>query len=538
MKRVLLLCLLSFSIFSFSQTPASAGQFAFDGKSWWEHVKVVADDKMEGRETGSEGLKRAEAYVVEQAKAFGLEPAGTNGFYQSMKLIESKIDSSRSSLALLRDGKAVPLVLGDDAILGARVDGGKVDAPAVFVGYGLRVPEKNYDDLAGLDLRGKVAVMFGGAPSGLPPELAAHHQSASERWKALKAAGAVGVITVPNPATMEIPWSRIKVVWLEPAMRLAELNETEGQKISAYVNPASAEKLFEGSGHTFEEIAALGKESKPLPRFPLAVSIKANTQLTHRDLESANVVAKLAGTDPKLKNEYVALSAHVDHLGIGQPIKGDRIYNGAMDNGSGTALLLDLASSFKQHPENLKRSVLFVWVTGEEKGMLGSRYFSLHPTVPRESIVADVNTDMFLPIIPMKLLTVYGMHESDMGDYARKAAEKWSVRAQADPEPLHNRFIRSDQYSFIRIGIPSIAMKVGFEPNTPEAATVTKWLTDNYHAPSDDLKQPIDLQSAAKFEDICRTIVIDVANAAQRPEWKSNSFFKRFEAKSTTAAAQ
>ena len=533
MKTIpLAFCFLSVSVLSvcmaLAQSEAPKAPFTFDGKSWWEHVKVIADDNMEGRETGSEGLKRAEAYIVEQAKSDGLKPAGNDGYYQKIKFIEGRLDEAQSSLALVRDGKTEILALGDDAILGTRVDGGEVDAPAVFVGYGLKVPEKNYDDLAGLDLKGKVAVIFSGSPSELPTELASHYQSVSERWKSLKQAGVVGVITIPNPTSMDIPWSRIKNNRLQPSMRLADLNETEGEKLGAVFNPTSAQKLFEGSGHSLEEIASLGNERKAMPRFPLAVGVKANTQITRREVESPNVVAKLTGTDPKLKDEYVVMSAHIDHLGIAEPVNGDRIYNGAMDNGSGSALLLDVAHSFKEDPEKLKRSVLFIWVTGEEKGLLGSRYFGLHPTVPRASMVADLNTDMFLPIIPMKMVTVYGLNESDVGDAAREAAEKWGIAVQADPEPLRNIFIRSDQYSFIRVGVPSIAMKVGFEPNTPEAAINKKWLTERYHAPSDDLDQPVNLEAAGKFEDICRTIVIEVANGARRPEWKQSSFFRRF----------
>jgi hypothetical protein len=529
-KKVLpLLSVLLLSIASLAQS-ADSNRFTFDGHAWWDYVKVLADDNMEGRETGSEGLKRAEAYVVEQAKSAGLQPAGTDGFYQPVKFIESRLDEANSSLAIVRDGKAEPLLLGDDAILGKMVDGGGVEAPAVFVGYGLKVPEKNYDDLAGLDLKGKIAVMVSGSPAELPTELASHYQSGSERWKALKAAGVVGIVGIPNPASMDIPWVRIKANRLQPSMRLAELNESEGLKLSAFINPAVAQKFFEGSGHSMEEIAALAKDRKPLPHFPLAISVRAKTTLEHRAMESANVVAKLVGSDPKLKDEYVVVSAHIDHLGIGEPVNGDRIYNGAMDNGSGSALLLDLARSFKQHPERMKRSVLFVWVTAEEKGLLGSRYFGLHPTVPRHAMVADLNTDMFLPIIPMKMVTVYGLNESDLGDYARGAAEQWGVRAQADPEPPRNIFIRSDQYSFIRVGVPSIAMKVGFEPNTPEAAINKKWLTERYHAPSDDVSQPVDLEAAAKFEDICRSIVVEVANAEHRPEWKPQSFFRRFAA--------
>src|SRR5208283_1259491 len=241
-------------------------------------------------------------------------------------------------------------------------------------------------------------------------------------------------------------------------------------KLLVVFNPADADKLFEGSPYKFQQLADLAKDRKELPRFPLTASIKARAKVIEKDVESANIVAKLPGTDPKLKDEYVVLSAHMDHLGIGEPINGDRIYNGAMDNGSGSALVLDIANSLHRSQTKLKRSVLFLFVTGEEKGLLGSRYFATKPTVPKDSIVADINTDMFLPIFPLKILTVYGLDESTLGDMARKVAQEQGVQVQADPQPLRNAFIRSDQYSFIRQGVPSLAMKVGFEPNSPEAA--------------------------------------------------------------------
>jgi len=245
-------------------------------------------------------------------------------------------------------------------------------------------------------------------------------------------------------------------------------------------------------------------------------------------VESANVIGKLPGSDPALASEYVVMSAHIDHLGIGEPINGDKIYNGAMDNGSGSALLLDVARSLKQDPEAHKRSILFVFVTGEEKGLLGSKYFAAHPTVPPKSIVADVNTDMFLPLIPLKILTVYGLQESDLGEMVEKVAESYGVKVQPDPEPQRNSFIRSDQYSFIRHGIPSLAMKVGFEPGSPDAKLYKDWLTQRYHAPSDDVNQPVDLASAASFEAIVRSLVLAIANRTERPQWKSDSFFRRF----------
>ena len=529
MKSLLTILLLSTTLAAQNSAVTSAPNF--NGNSWWDYVKVLASDQMEGRETGSEGLKKAAAYIVDQLKADGLQPAGVNGFYQPVKFISRQIDESGSSLALVRNGKDEPLVLGEDAMFSTRVDlAPQVDAPLVFVGYGLRVPEKSYDDFAGLDVKGKVVVLISGSPADMPSALASHYQSTAERAKSLREAGAIGVISIPNPASMDIPWSRMKLARTRPSMALADpsLDDSVGLRLLVIFNPADAQKLFEGSGHSFQEIAALAKDRKPLPHFPLTADIKAKAKVVTTQVESDNIIAKLPGADPKLKDEYVVLSAHIDHLGIGEPINGDRIYNGAMDNGSGSALVLDIANSLHRSHASLKRSVLFVWVTAEEKGLLGSRFFTAHPTVPRNSMVADINTDMFLPIFPLKVLTVYGLDESDLGDVVRQVAEQQGIQVQPDPQPLRNAFIRSDQYNFIRQGIPAVAMKVGFVPGSPEAAIEKKWLTERYHAPSDDLDQPVDLAAAGKFEDIVQALTIKVANDPQRPQWKSDSFFRRF----------
>ena len=503
----------------------------FDGQSWWNHIKVIADDKLEGRDTGSRGEREAQKYAVEQLKATGAEPAGVKGFYQPVKFVSRQIVEKDCSLTLIRDGKREPLVLGEDAIIGTRVmPAPEVEAPLVFVGYGLKVPEKNYDDFAGVDVRGKIIVIFSGSPSEIPGALASHYQTAAERWKVLRAAGAVGIVSLINPNSMDIPWSRIALNRAHPSMDLdyPEFNETEGAKIAVTVNPPSAEKFFAGSGHTFEEIAALGKDRKPLPHFPLTVSLTAKTRVDVAKIESANLVAKIPGKDPALKDEYVVLSAHLDHVGIGEPINGDRIYNGAMDDGSGSALILDMAQSFKKYPEKLRRSILLVLVTGEEKGLLGSKYFAAHPTVPPASIVADVNVDMFLPIVPLKLLTVLGLDDSDLGDRTREIAQSLGVKVQPDPEPLRNLFVRSDQYNFIRHGVPSVIMSVAPEPGSPEVKIFKDWLTQRYHAPSDDVDQPVDLAAAAKYEEIVRALLVNIADDDHRPQWKPDSFFRRY----------
>jgi len=504
----------------------------FDGQSWWAHVKFLADDNLEGRETGSEGLRKAESYVVDHFCKAGLQPAGTNGFYQPVKFISRQIAEKDSSAALVVSGKAQPLTLGDDAYFSTRAELSAEDitAPLVFIGYGLKIPENSYDDLSSLDLHGKIVVYLAGSPSNIPTALSSHYQTIGERWKSLKQAGVIGTITIPNPASMDIPWSRMSLNRAHPSMDLAdpEFNETQGLKMAMTFNPAQAEKLFAASGHTFEKIAALGKDRKPLPHFPLGVSLKARATVKSTPVESSNVVGKLPGNDATLKSEYVVISAHIDHIGIGEPVNGDRIYNGAMDNASGVAVLLDLAAQWNAHPEQLRRSILFVAVTAEEKGLLGSKYFAAHPTVPPKSMIADINLDMFLPIVPLKVLKVPGLAESDLGDRAREAAQLFGVRVQPDPEPLRNVFIRSDQYNFIRHGVPALKLDVGFDPGSPEQKIFKDWLTNRYHAPSDDLDQPVDLASAGLYEDVVRQLLISVANTDARPQWKTDSFFRRY----------
>jgi Zn-dependent M28 family amino/carboxypeptidase len=511
----------------------------FDGKTWWEYVKVLADDNMEGRETGSDGLRKAESYVVEQLIKAGAQPAGRDGFYQEINFVSRQIIEKDSRLALIRDGAEEQLNLGDDAYFNTRVDlvSEEVKAPLVFVGYGLKIPENNYDDLAGLDVKGKIAVLMTGFPADIPTALAAHYQWPGERWKTFREAGALGVITIPNSASMDIPWSRLSLNRDHPQMDLtdSEFNELVGEKVAITFNPERAEKIFRGSGHNSKNLADLAAERKPLPRFQLPVSLKSRAHVRTQRVTSANVVAKLPGSDPTLRNEFVVLSAHIDHLGIGEPINGDRIYNGAMDNGSGCALLLDMAASL--HLEKLRRSILLVFVTAEEKGLLGSKFFAGHPTVDPKSIVANFNVDMFLPIVPLTVLKVKGLAESDLGDRVTEVARSFNVRVLPDLQPLRNSFIRSDQYNFVRHGIPALNMEISFDPSSPEQKIFKNWLTNHYHAPSDDISQPILLPSAALYEEIMRKILLSVANADARPQWKADSFFRRYakdDDKSTT----
>jgi hypothetical protein len=511
---------------------AASGESANDAERWWEHIRVLAADDMHGRETGSAEHRRAAEYVAAQLQTLGLAPGGTSGFLQTVPFLVRTVEEESSSLAIVRGGKREPVTLGDEAYFSMRIEHAPaLEAPLVFVGYGLTVPEKGHDDLAGLDLKGKVALHFTGGPESIPGPLLAHYQSTGERWKFLEKAGVLGVVAIRNQRGQDIPWERAALARFQPAMELTDpdLAEAPGQKLSVTFHPDRAAKFFEGSGHDYAAILADAQARKPLPRFEIPVSIAAKVRFKTERRESDNVVGILKGSDEKLSAEYVVLSSHLDHVGVGRPIAGDEIYNGAMDNASGIATMIETARILKETGARPRRSIVFVAVTGEEKGLLGSRHYAAHPTVPEGSMVANLNNDMFSPLFPLKSVVVQGLEESDLASDLKRAASSVGVEVLSDPEPERNAFVRSDQYSFIRQGIPALSLKVGFTKDSPEHEIIKTWRKERYHAPSDDLNQPVDLEAAAAFNRLVAKALLEIANRDTRPGWNSDSFFKRFE---------
>jgi Zn-dependent M28 family amino/carboxypeptidase len=512
-----------------AQSPSPVGA---DQTRWWGHVTTLADDSLEGRQTGTEGHRKAASYVAEQFERAGLNPAGTKGYLQPVQFMRRRIVEAKSHVALVRGRTEDVLRLGEDVTISLRADlAPSVEAPMVFVGYGLSAPDAGHDDLAGLDLKDKIVVFINGTPASITGAPAAHYQNWAVRWQALQRAGAIGALSILNPKTMEQPWERTAPSRLNPAMTLVDprFNDLAGMQFSANVNPASAERLFAGSGRAFADLIALAADRKPLPSFALPSTLRARVTLESTAIASDNVAAVLPGSDPVLASEHVVLTAHLDHVGVGAAVNGDRIYNGAMDNASGIATLIEVARHLATTTPRPKRSLLFVAVTAEEHGLLGSRYFAGDPTVPKASIIANINMDMFLPLFPMKSVMVLGLDESDLGDRVREVAAARGLTVDADPAPERNRFTRSDQYSFIRQGVPALAMKVGAAPGSPEAALDAKWTKERYHQPADDLQQPLDLGAAVTFTQLVGALSADVANRAARPRWKASSFFKRFE---------
>jgi Zn-dependent M28 family amino/carboxypeptidase len=499
-----------------------------EGRAWWAHIRYLASDEMRGRLTGSPEYDRAADYVVDKFKAYGLKPAGAEGWRQPVSFVEQRVIAERSSAALVADGAEQPLRLGPDIILGAR--GGRppmpaaVEAPLVFIGYGLSIPKSGHDDFAGQDLRGKILVTVNGGPAELPGAVKSAARAA-ETWRAAERAGALGVITLPTPKSMDIPWARQMTLADLAGMHLADprLQETAGPRLTAIFNPAEAEKLFARSGHSFAEILQLADAGRPVAGFPLNLSLRAKVATENHTLSSPNIIGVLPGADPRLARQYVVVSAHLDHLGVetgtGRP------YNGAMDDASGVAWLLETARALHQEPARPRRSILFVAFTAEEKGLLGSRAFAEHPTVDKAALAADVNMDMPLPLWPLKHLLVFGDQESTLGAAARAVASAQGYDLVPDPFPDRNVFVRTDQFSFVRAGIPAAALKFGFVPGTPEAQIEHDWRAVRYHSPEDNLSQPVDLEAAGRFGAFLTAYVRALADAPERPRWLPTSAF-------------
>lgn len=498
---------------------------------WWSHVSALASDRFEGRLTGSQGYDEATHYVADQFRRFGLEPAGADGYFQPVSYEVQTIHPERSSITL-RDaaGQTQPFAIGDDLVLngGAEQPARIEETSLVFIGYGLHLPEIGIDDFAGVDLQGKIAVYMSGAPPGIPGNLQAYAR-AEEFPRQLAAKGAVGALVLQSPAVMEIPWERTRQTYSLPGLYLSEpdLRRYRAPTLIGNVNPASAPRLFEGSGQTFEAMTALADAHQPLPHFPLAVRLAAQIAADRAKIKADNVVAELPGSDPKLADEAIVLSAHLDHLGTGKPDHGDGIYHGAMDNASGVASLLEIARMLQASGDRPKRSILFVAVGGEEKGLLGSRFFAAHPTRHVGELAADINMDMFLPLFPLRRLVALGAEESTLGEDARAVAERDHIQLIPDPAPDHLIFVRSDQYSFIRRGVPAVTFE--FAAESPEQQQMLNhWMAERYHGQADDLAQPVDLLAADDYDRFLTALTERVANDVRAPSWHDKSFFKRF----------
>jgi Zn-dependent M28 family amino/carboxypeptidase len=490
-------------------------------------MAYLASDRLKGREAGTPEYDMAARYVADRMKEIGLVPKGDHGgYFQHVPLLAFRARDPGSMILHDKAGHSMPLVFGTDYLVSGDGQAAtlKLDAPLVFVGYGLVAPEHGRDDYAGLDVKGKIVVALSGAPKFLQSEERAYYRSARVRVAAALAHGAVGFVSVntltgerlypfANAARQYQSWG---MTWMKPdgtsffAGKLPTL---------AGVSVAGAHKIL--GANTDKILAAAETKEGAVKGFILPWSLKADLHSEIKRVESENIVGLLPGSDPKLKGEYIVLSAHLDHLGITPPVNGDSINNGALDNASGVATTLEVARLFGGHAA--RRSVLFLIDTAEEKGLIGAEYFAHNPTVPRAAIAADVDLDM--PILTYEFTDVvaFGADRSTVGPSVRHAAAGMNVKLSPDPMPDEGIFTRSDHYRFVEQGIPAVFLLTGFA-NGGEAA-FKDFLAHHYHKPSDDLSLPIRYDMGAKFARLNYAITRELADGDTRPSWNKGDFF-------------
>ncbi len=509
----------------------TAGQ-AIDPARIEAHVRVLADDKLEGRATGTRGYDMAAQYVAVQMQALGLEPGGVGGYLQPVPLLRGELQPAACAFELRRGGESVPLEVGRDVLLSPDFLRTKwtTEAALVFVGYGVSAPELGYDDFAGLDVRGKVLVAFRGAPPRFPNDQRAYYSNGIVKDQLAAAHGAIGVLQIQKPADeARAPWERNMRQNKLPGFRWVDAGGAPSHtqaaiELAGSLSHAAEERVFEGSPKTYV-LASADAESSLVQSFPLTWSIKAIRVTAHARTTSPNVVGVLRGSDPKLRNECVVISAHLDHLGISEPVQGDSINNGAYDNASGTAMMLEVARAFASLKVRPRRSLVFLSVTGEEKGLQGSDYFAQHDCPDSMDVVADVNLDMVLLLRPLTRIVAIGGEHSPLGPIVERAATLAGIEVVPDPLPAEVVFVRSDQFSFVKQGIPAV-FPVSANDGSPEGvAEVARWRTDHYHSPNDDMSQPFDWPSGAKFTSMAFWAAWLAADTPQAPRWNPGDFF-------------
>ena len=499
-------------------------------------MRFLSDDALEGRGTGTRGYDIAAKFMATQFESLGLQPAGDNrSYFQSVPLRLANPDETKTTLVLERSGKDETLTFRKDYIARGNpvLPESSVEAPVVFVGDGVTAPDQNYDDYQGIDAKGKIVALMALAPN-FESSLKAHYSSTEVKLRNAAAHGAVGVILLDDPVFEQLYSFKEQVRDLSfPELRWLDKQQRPNDyfpelKGNAFLSLEATKRFFAGSPHSAEEVFAAIKAGKPVS-FVMPITAKIHNVTGLRDVTGRNVAAKLEGGDPTLKSEYVVYSAHLDHLGIGEPVKGDSIYNGALDNASGSAILLEVARAFSRMKTRPRRSILFLSATGEEAGLLGSDYFAHYPTVSKSSVIANVNMDEDLMLWPLRDIVAFGAEHSSLDAVVKKAAARLGLSESPDPMPEEVVFIRSDQYSFVKQGVPAIFPVPGFKSDDPKikpADIFKNWEQTRYHQPQDDMDQPgLDFDAAvryARFVFLCGFLITE---DSQRPTWNKGDFF-------------
>ena len=520
-----------------TQGPVDHGLAAIDAARIRTHLEFLADDARKGRMTGTPEYDEAADYVAQQFAAIGLEPGGEDGgWFQPVPMLANRIDVESATVVFHQEDEEQVQRFRDDFVMGGdavRPDT-RIRAEVVFVGFGIHAPEMNYSDYEGIDVEGKIIARFGGAPDTFPHNERAYYSSGVVKAREAVARGAIGVIAMRSRTDQQrYSWKFVSEnASVRPGMTWVNLSgeaanyfpEMQG---GALVNEPPAEDLFSRAPISYEDALDAADAGKPLST-PLGVEVTLARKTDHETIASPNIVGVLRGSDPELADEYVIYTAHLDHVGTGVPINGDTIYNGMYDNAMGSSILIETARAFAAMPEPPKRSIVFIALTGEERGLVGSEYYAHYPTVPSDAIVANVNLDMPLLLFPLSDIIAFGAEHSSLERVIEEAIAEEGFALTPDPMPEEVIFIRSDQYSFVKQGVPSVFLVPGFTAADADIEGEKLWrefLQTHYHQPSDDLTRPVDWPSAVRFARANVRIGYAVAEDEERPAWNEGDFF-------------
>ena len=516
------------------------------------HIKVLASDQYEGRGPGTHGEDLSINYIADHFKKIGLAPGNTDGTYFQKVPLVGIATQQDAEMKVKTPGKEMKLRFSEDFVArSVRVtEKTGFDADMVFVGYGVVAPEYGWDDYKGMDVRGKVLLMLVNDPAVPDPKNPAkldpkmfkgramtYYGRWTYKYEIAAEKGAAGIFVVhewdnkTNSGPAGYPWEVARgMMTVENFDLVAKDNNMSRVNVEGWIRDTRTKEIFTAAGLNFEAMkkGATRKDFKP-------VDLKAHAKLElsqkTRFINSHNVVAKLEGSDPKLKDEYVIYTAHWDHLGIGLPNdKGDKIYNGALDNASGCAGLIEMARAFKALPQPPRRSTLFVSVTAEEKGLIGSKYYAENPIYPLEKTAANINMDGLNQWGPTRDFTVVGLGNSTLDDVLQKAAAEKKRVLRPDAEPEKGFYYRSDHFNFAKVGVPALDPNDGIDFIGKPAGWGQKkrdeYTEHDYHKPSDEIKPDWDFSGAVEDLRLLMTVGYRVANSDKYPEWKAGTEFK------------
>jgi Zn-dependent M28 family amino/carboxypeptidase len=510
-----------------------------------ERIRVLASDEYEGRAPGTKGEDLTVSYLVEESKKLGLQPGNPDGTYVQKVPLVGITGAEAQPLTVTKGSRTRTFKWADEVVAWTKrvTDTASIDdSDLIFAGYGVTAPEYSWDDFKGIDVRGKTLVVLvndpqvpdAGDPSTLDPRMFnGQAMTYYGRWtyKYEKAAelGAAGLLIVHETGPAGYPFAVVQGFLGERFDLVTENKNVNRASIEGWLSLDAAKELFTMAGQDFDALKkqAVTRDFKPVP---LGLTASMGLRNTMRTIDSQNVVAKVEGSDPRMKEEYVVYSSHWDHLGVGEPVDGDRIHNGALDNASGVAALLEIARAFAQAQPKPKRSILFLFVTAEEQGLLGSEYYATHPLYPLEKTVANINIDGVNQWGRTSDITVIGMGASDLDDYLREAATARNRTLVPDPESEKGFYYRSDHFNFAKVGVPALYTDTGTTfIGKDESYSRTKrdeYTANDYHKPSDEIKPDWDLSGAVEDAELMFMVGFDVANADTFPEWKPGNEFK------------